>query len=114
MDDIWREDDTTPGAIEAALRKLFAARHKQERAYVPARVMNMVVIVDKDFRGEIENRLTRVGRYHPSRLVLSSVELGRRKLGAILRIGTDDAPPTGAISVRRARVELMARDRHVP
>ena len=54
MDDIWREDETTPGAIEAALRKMFAQRHKEERAYVPARVMNMVVIVDKDFRGEID------------------------------------------------------------
>ena len=70
MDDIWREDDTTPGAIEAALRKMFAQRHKEERAYVPARVMNMVVIVDKDFRGEVENRLQRVGRYHPSRLIV--------------------------------------------
>ena len=37
--------------------EMFAERHKEERAYVPARVMNMVVIVDKDFRGEIENRL---------------------------------------------------------
>ena len=42
--------------------------------------MNMVVIVDKEFRGEIENRLTRVGRFHPSRLVLVAVEPGRRKL----------------------------------
>ena len=49
---------------------MFAQRHKEERAYVPARVMNMVVIVDKDFRGEVENRLQRVGRYHPSRLIV--------------------------------------------
>src|SRR3954463_14537747 len=79
MDDIWREDDTTPGAVEAALRKLFAQRHKEERAYVPARVMNMVVIVDKDFRGEIENRLQRVGRFHPSRLVLRAGGGGGRR-----------------------------------
>ena len=79
MDDVWREDDTTPGAVEAALRRMFADRHKEERAYVPARVMNMVVIVDKEFRGEIENRLTRVGRYHPSRLLLVAVESGRQQ-----------------------------------
>src|ERR1700755_1649224 len=82
MDDVWREDDTTPGAIEAALRKMCAQRHKQERAYVPARVMNMVVIVDRDFRGEIENRLQRVGRFHPSRLILVAVEPGRRQPAA--------------------------------
>ena len=90
MEDVWREDDTTPGAVESALRKMFAERHKEERAYVPARVMNMVVIADKDFRGEIENRLVRVGRYHPSRLIFVAVEPGRKRLSATVRIGTDD------------------------
>src|SRR4051795_3237565 len=114
MDDVWREQDTTPSAVESALRRMFAERHKEERAYVPARVMNMVVIVDREFRGEIENRLTRVGRYHPSRLVLVSVDPGRRKLAATVRIGTDDAPRGGAIAGGRARGGLMNGDRHVP
>src|SRR3954447_27084309 len=114
MEDIWREDDTTPGAVEAALRRVFADRHKEERAYVPARVMNMVVIVDKEFRGEIDNRLVRVGRYHPSRLLFVAVEPGRRRLSATVRIGTVDAPKSGAISVGRERVELTIGDRHVP
>jgi glucose-6-phosphate dehydrogenase assembly protein OpcA len=113
MDDIWREDDTTPGAIEAALRKMFAQRHKEERAYVPARVMNMVVIVDKDFRGEVDNRLQRVGRYHPSRLIVVAVEPGRRRLAAVARIGTDDNPKSGAISVGRERIELQIGERHL-
>jgi len=114
MDDVWREDDTTPGAIEAALRKMFAQRHKEERAYVPARVMNMVVIVDKDFRGEVENRLQRVGRYHPSRLIVVAVEPGRQRLSAVARIGTDDDARSGAISVGRERVELLIGERHLP
>ena len=113
MEDVWREDDTTPGAVEAALRRMFADRHKSERAYVPARVMNMVVIVDKEFRGEIENRLTRVGRYHPSRLVLVAVEAGRRTLSATARIGTEDAPKSGSIAVGRERVELLIGSKHV-
>src|SRR3954462_5086262 len=113
MDDVWREEDKTPGRVEAALRRMFAERDKEEQAYVPARVMNMVVIVDKDFRGEIENRLERVGRYHPSRLVLLLVESGRRRLSATVRIGTDDAPRSGSISVGRERVELTIGDRHV-
>ena len=48
MHDVWRERDTTPSRIEAALREMFVERHKEERAFVPARVMNMVVIVDAD------------------------------------------------------------------
>src|SRR4051812_50147063 len=98
MDDVWREEDTTPGAVEAALRRMFAERHKEEQAYVPARVMNMVVIVDKDFRGEIENRLERVGRYHPSRLGVLVGEAGRRRLSATGGVGTDDAPRAGLVS----------------
>src|SRR5215218_4198088 len=113
MDDVWREEDTTPTAVEAALRRMFADRHREERAYVPARVMNMVVIVEKEYRGEIENRLERVGRFHPSRLVVVSVEPGRRRLAATVRIGTDDAPRSGSIAVGRERVELIVGERHV-
>jgi glucose-6-phosphate dehydrogenase assembly protein OpcA len=112
MEDVWRERDTTPAAIEAALREMFVQRYKEERAYVPARVMNMVVIVDAEFRGEIENRLQRVGRYHPSRLVICAVESGRRKLDAWATVGTEDAPRSGEISVGRERVELLLGERH--
>jgi glucose-6-phosphate dehydrogenase assembly protein OpcA len=114
MDDVWREDDTTPGRIEAALRRMFVERYKQERAYVPARVMNMVVVVEKDYRGEIENRLERVGRFHPSRLVICAVEPGRRKLSAWATVGTQDAPKSGSIAVGRERVELLVGERHLP
>ena len=113
MEDVWRERDTTPAAIEAALREMFVQRYKEERAYVPARVMNLVVIVDAEFRGEIENRLQRVGRYHPSRLVICAVESGRRKLDAWATVGTDDAPRSGEISVGRERVELLMGERHL-
>lgn len=113
MEDVWREEDTTPTRIEAALRQMFARRHQEEQAFVPARVMNMVVIADEDFRGEIENRLTRVGRYHPSRLVVCSVEAGRRKLAAWAAIGTDDAPRSGTIAVGRERVELRVGEHHL-
>src|SRR3954453_17788594 len=112
-EDVWREEDTSPSAVEAALRRMCAARHKEERAYVPARVMNMVVIVDKDFRGEIENRLERVGRYHPSRLGVLSGGSGRHGRSAPGRLGTEDAPRSGAIAVGRERVEMVIGDRHV-
>ena len=114
MDDRWAERDTTPGRVEAALRRMFVERHSQERAYVPARVMNLVVVVDAEFRGEIENRLERVGRFHPSRLILCAVEEGRTKLDAWAAIGVDDAPQSGSIAVGRERVELTVGPRHLP
>src|SRR3954454_10139896 len=92
---------------------MVADRHREEQAYVPARVMNMVVIADKEFRGEIDNRLVRVGRYHPSRLIFVPVGSGRQRLSATVRIGTVDAPKAGAISVGRERVELTVGDRHL-
>ena len=78
---------------------MFADRHKEERAYVPARVMNMVVIVDKEFRGEIENRLERVGRFHPSRLVLV---LRRERAPAAVGDGADRHRRRAALG-RRSR-----------
>jgi glucose-6-phosphate dehydrogenase assembly protein OpcA len=92
---------------------MFVSRFKEERAYVPARVLNMVVIVDADFRGEIENRLRRVGRYHPSRLIICAVEPGRTKLDAWAQIGTEDAPKAGTIAVGRERVELLMGEKHI-
>ena len=83
-EDVWSARDTTPSAIEAALRELLGQRYQDDRTFVPARVMNLVVIVDRGFRGEVENRLARVGRYHPSRLVICAVEPGAhgdRRLG---------------------------------
>ena len=76
-DDAWSEGDTSPGKIEAALREMLATRHHESHAFVPARVLNLVVIADNEYRGEIQNRLKRVGRFHPSRLVLCSVSEGR-------------------------------------
>src|SRR3954447_19822181 len=95
MDEVWREQDTTPARIEAALREMITHRGGEDDdeslAFVPARVLNLVAIVDAEFRGEIENRLQRVGRSHPSGRVLCAVEDGREKIDAWAGIGTDDA-----------------------
>ena len=80
-EEVWRERDTTPSKIESALRNLLIERYHDEDAFVPARVLNLVVVVDGEFRGEIENRLERVGRYHPSRLVICAVHPGRKRAG---------------------------------
>jgi glucose-6-phosphate dehydrogenase assembly protein OpcA len=116
MDEVWRESNTTPARIDAALRDLEARRHQgDDQPFVPARVMNLVAIVEADFRGEIENRLQRVGRYHPSRLVLCAVEEGRTTLDAWAGIGTDDATAQpGHIAVAHERIEVTIGPRHLP
>src|SRR6476469_9586746 len=115
MDAVWRESDTTPPRIEAALRDLEVRRQgDDEHPFVPARVMNLVAIVEAEFRGEIENRLEGVGRYHPSRLVLCAVEEGRTKLDAWAGIGTDDAhAQPGHIAVAHERVEVTVGPTHL-
>ena len=114
MDEVWSERDTTPAKIEAALRRIVAEHYHSDHPFVPARVLNVVAIVDADFRGEIENRFERVGRFHPSRLVLCAVQEGRETLDAWAGVGTDDAVPApGHIAVARERVEIEIGPRHL-
>lgn len=113
-EEYWSERDTTPGAVEAALRELLGRWHARERAFAPARVLNLVVVVDAGFRGEVENRLERVGRFHPSRTVICAVTEGRRELDATALVTADDAvPEPGHLAVARERVELELGERHV-
>jgi glucose-6-phosphate dehydrogenase assembly protein OpcA len=115
-DDVWAARDTTPAATEAALRELLAARHRTSASFVPARVINLVAIVDGAFRGEIENRLERVGRYHPSRLIICAVD-ARRKSGGIDAVATLSSdvedPAPGVIAVLRERVEIEIGPQHL-
>src|ERR1700731_4141039 len=69
-DAVWSAQGTTPDAIEAALRELLIQRHVENDKYEPARVLNMIAFVDREWSGEIANRLGSVGRYSPSRLLV--------------------------------------------
>jgi glucose-6-phosphate dehydrogenase assembly protein OpcA len=109
--EVWRERDTSPSKVEAALRQLLIERYHDEDAFVPARVLNLVVVVDGEFRGEVENRLERVGRYHPSRLVLCSVHPRRTTIDAWCSVATEKAE--GPFSLGREQVELELGERHL-
>jgi glucose-6-phosphate dehydrogenase assembly protein OpcA len=114
VDEVWSERNTTPAKIEAALRRIVSEHYHSDHPFVPARVLNVVAVVDAEFRGEIENRFERVGRYHPSRLVLCAVEPGRETIDAWAGVGTDDAKPVpGHIAVARERVEIEIGSRHL-
>jgi glucose-6-phosphate dehydrogenase assembly protein OpcA len=104
-EDVWSEQDTNPDAIEAALRELLRERHAANQALAPARVLNMIVIVDRSWKGEIANRLERVGRYHASRTILCAVEEGRETLDAVA-VMTFDEPKNGGIGVMHEQVEI--------
>jgi glucose-6-phosphate dehydrogenase assembly protein OpcA len=110
---VWSAQDTTPSDIDIALRRLLVERHQQDEAFAPARVLNLIAVVDKDWRGEIENRLERVGRFNPSRTVLCSVERGRTTIDARVSMGADAGDGSGPIHVGEERVELWIGEQHL-
>ena len=72
-----------------------------------------MVVVDREWRGEIMNRLDRVGRYHPSRTILCAVEHGRTTIDATVAITAVDDPKPGELSLTRERVVLDLGPRHL-
>ena len=113
-DDVWYAAGTTPVAIESALRGLLSSRYRRSASFVPARVLNLVAIVDADFSGEIENRLQRLGASHPSRVILCKVADGQEGLDALASIGsTGEEVRPGVPAVGREKVEIIMAPRHV-
>ena len=111
-EDVWSAQDTHPDAIEAALRELLRERHAANEALAPARILNLVVIVDREWKGEIANRLGRVGRYHASRTVLCAVEEKRTTLDAVAAVSYDE-PSAGRLGVMRENVEIDLGPEHL-
>jgi glucose-6-phosphate dehydrogenase assembly protein OpcA len=111
-EDVWSERDTTPDAIESALRQLLRERHAADRALAPARVLNLIVVVDREWKGEISNRLERVGRYHASRTILCAVEAGRETLDAVATMVYEESSADG-IHPMRERVEIDIGPEHL-
>jgi glucose-6-phosphate dehydrogenase assembly protein OpcA len=122
-DTTWFARDTKPTKVEEALRHLLV---EQRRAYngdedaadevgmaVPARVLNLVAVVDRQWRGEIENRLERVGRYHASRTVLCAVEPGRRTIDARATVIVDAQGRAGEFATTHEHVVVDIGTEHV-
>lgn len=112
---MWSEQDTSPGAIESALRELLRVQHADNPQWVPARVLNLVVIVDARWSGEVANRLARVGRYHPSRTVVCSVEAGRTTIDAQVKLVADvDGDKPSELALTFENVIIHCGERHLP
>ena len=112
-EEVWGARSTTPDAIEAALRDMLRSRHAADEALVPARVLNLVVIVDRDWKGEIANRLEGAGRYHASRTVLCAVQDGRVTLDAVATVGDEERAP-GTPRVMHESVVIDVGAQHLP
>ncbi|MEX2024291.1 MAG: glucose-6-phosphate dehydrogenase assembly protein OpcA [Thermoleophilaceae bacterium] len=111
---VWSERDTTPAEIEQALRELLKERRAQGQAYAPARVINLIVIADREWRGEILNRLERVGRYHASRTILCAVEDGREEIDAWATMEAEaENLAAGRLAIAREEVVLDIGPRHL-
>ncbi|HEY2161134.1 MAG TPA: glucose-6-phosphate dehydrogenase assembly protein OpcA [Solirubrobacteraceae bacterium] len=111
-EDVWTAQDTTPDEIESALRRLLRERHAANPSIAPARVLNLVVVVDSGLKGEIAERLSQVGRYNASRTILCSVEEGRDTLDAVAVMSYDESPG-GSLTVVHERVEIDIGPEHL-
>ena len=112
-DDVWSAQDTSPSEIEKALRELLVHHHAEVAHDAPARVLNLIAIVDREWRGEIENRLEKVGRYHASRTVLCAVDPRRTTIDARVRLIADDSPQAGEFSLTHEHVVVDIGEQHL-
>lgn len=108
----WSEEDTTPQRIEEALRKLLYERHAADLTLVPARVLNMVVVADYEWRGEVLNRLEHVGALHPSRTIICLVQEGRNEIGAVATV-SESLRSGASIGVVHETVEIFLGPGHL-
>jgi glucose-6-phosphate dehydrogenase assembly protein OpcA len=102
----WAEQATTPSAVEEALRALLRERHARDHSFAPARVLNMVVVCEQDWRGEVANRLESVVHHNPSRTILCAVEPGRKTMDAWVAVAAPERADGANIALGHEHVEL--------
>ena len=110
---VWSGQDIAPADIEEALRRLLQQQHARDHAHAPARVLNLVVVVDREWRGEIMNRLEGVGRYHASRTILCTVEPGRGTIDASVMMTVEGDARPDQLNMTRERVLLEVGEKHL-
>jgi glucose-6-phosphate dehydrogenase assembly protein OpcA len=103
---VWSARDTTPAEIESALLRLMHERANEGMVHAPARVLNLVVVIDRDWKGEISNRLDRINRDNPARTILVIVEEGKEDLDAMATLIHDQPDSLGGNTVFRERIEI--------
>jgi glucose-6-phosphate dehydrogenase assembly protein OpcA len=113
IDRVWRDADTTPSKIDDALRAMLSDLHHEDQQYVPARVLNLVCVVDGSYSGEIANRLRGVGRYHASRTIVCSVEPDRETIDAVATMSAPTSSDDQGIALLRETVIISCGEQHL-
>jgi glucose-6-phosphate dehydrogenase assembly protein OpcA len=103
---VWGARNTTPAQIEAALLRLMHESAAGSAVRAPARVLNLVVVADRESKDEIAGRLDRINRDNPARTILVVVEPGKQGLDATASLVHDEPDQTGGNTVFRERVEV--------
>ena len=111
-DSVWVGRDTSPDAIEAALRMLLAQRHAETEGVAPGRALNMITFVEKAWTGEIANRMRDVGRYHASRLLVLAYDPKHDRLDARASIAPVQPGP-GEMAVLRETIVVEIGEMHL-
>jgi glucose-6-phosphate dehydrogenase assembly protein OpcA len=109
----WSAEDTTPSDVEEALRHLLQEQYARDGAHAPARVLNLVVVIDREWRGEIMNRLEQVGRYHASRTIVCSVDRRRETIDASVVMTIEGDAERDDLALMRERVVLEVGQKHL-
>jgi glucose-6-phosphate dehydrogenase assembly protein OpcA len=107
----WYERGTNPDEVATELRETLNRLHAEDETLVPARALNLVVIVNREWKGEIANRLERIGRYHASRTILCGVQEGHGSIDA--RVVMSSSTSAGGIGVLTERIELDIDTEHL-
>jgi glucose-6-phosphate dehydrogenase assembly protein OpcA len=111
---VWTAQGTTPGEIEAALRRLLYEGQSHLSGAAPARALNMVCVVDKDSSEEVANRLRGAGRYLASRTVICAVEPRRDRIDAKAELVSEGPSGASDFALLREIVTLEVGEQHLP
>jgi glucose-6-phosphate dehydrogenase assembly protein OpcA len=110
----WSADGTSPAEIADAMRRLLIACYGQSPDCVPARVLNLVCVVDKPMSAAVSERLQQAGRYHPSRTIVCAVDPGRTTLRAVASLGPAPHRDRDGVEVLHEVVTVDLGERHLP
>jgi glucose-6-phosphate dehydrogenase assembly protein OpcA len=112
-DMVWNADSTAPDEIASTLRRLLGECHAHCSGSVPARVLNLVCVVDKTMSGAVSERLRQTGGYHASRTIICAVDPSRGAIGAEVMIGRAQTRRRGDFALLREWITLAVGQRHV-
>lgn len=110
---VWAGRAVTPDDIERAMRNLERERYLMTGGALPARALNLIVIVDATYEGEVLRRLDAVGRNAPSRTIVLRVTPHRTLLNARITLTSSDPSGQRPDATIHERVTIDVGDRHV-